>query len=1091
MDEQRVQAYLALIQELLDCPSEEENDILNQSIELVDEEFVQVCELVAAQLQEAGQDNQAQFLRDVAQEVGPYLNSQTSAVATGEGQVQGTEEDYLNFLIEVLGAIEQSQGNSQVVYPLLQQNLDKLDFKIIYFLRLLLSHKLLDLEDDEAFYIAADVGNFATLITQFPLGSRAENLEIGIACYEIISTILNYQKFPQDWATVQNNLGTAYVDRIRGDRAENIEQSISYYQSALKVFKPKTFPEDWAMIQNNLGNAYSYRIRGERADNLEQAIDFYKSTLKVYVRELFPYKWATTYNNLGFAYNLRIRGDRAENIEQAISFYKLALDVTNRNAYLQDWAGTQNNLGIAYLNRILGKRADNIEVAISTIKTSLEVLNFQENPEKWANAHIVVGEAYRNRIKGQQSDNQEQAIAAFQSALSVCTQKAFPEKWATIQNNLGLVYSDYINDKQLDNQERAITAFQSALSVFTRKALPYLWAVTQNNLGRVYSQRLKGEQLDNQQISISCYQAALEVHTVNAYPQDHTKTLYNLGLVYRDQYCYYTHDIEKKQTALENAYSTFDQALNTVELLRGEITSGDEARRKLNEQWNKLYLCMVEVCLELGRYTDAIEYVDRSKARNLTELIATRDAYPGGEIADEDRQRLQQLRQAISEEDRRLKQDPNPDYAHISQLRQEFQAKYPYKPLKFPDIQSLLDDETVILEWYVLDDKFLTFTLTKHSLNLWTSSEEDRQNLIDWTVAYIDDYIDNKTQWQNNLPQRLEQLAQILHLDEILANLRKNFPKCQKLILIPHRFLHLFPLHALPVTTEDGESKFLQDLFPKGVGYAPNCQVLQQAQKRINQRPDFNQLFAIQNPTEDLHFTDMEVEAIESLFNPHQVLKHDQAEKAAIDKETLKNAHCTHFSCHGYFNFEDALKSALILAKSEFTPPPPTDDPSRYLPLEDNQLLDLAKCLTLEDILRLDLSHCRLVTLSACETGITDITSTSDEYIGLPSGFIFAGSPNVVSTLWSVADISTAILMIHFYQTLQKQPDLSVVLALQHSQKWLRSATVQDLLNWIDSCPAISQERREEMEDMLGWYPLDFKRFESPYYWAAFCAIGQ
>jgi CHAT domain-containing protein len=238
----------------------------------------------------------------------------------------------------------------------------------------------------------------------------------------------------------------------------------------------------------------------------------------------------------------------------------------------------------------------------------------------------------------------------------------------------------------------------------------------------------------------------------------------------------------------------------------------------------------------------------------------------------------------------------------------------------------------------------------------------------------------------------------------------------------------------------------------------------------------------------------MEVEAIQSLFNPYQVLKHDQAEKAAIDGETLKNAHCTHFSCHGYFNFEDALKSALILAKSEFTPPPPTDDPSRYLSLEDNKLLDLQKCLTLEDILRLDLTNCRLVTLSACETGITDITSTSDEYIGLPSGFILAGSPNVVSTLWAVADISTAILMIQFYQTLQQQSELSVVLALQQTQKWLREATVQDLLDWIDSCAVISPKRRKEMKKRLtlGYWKnkLDAKRFESPYYWAAFCAIG-
>jgi CHAT domain-containing protein len=397
-------------------------------------------------------------------------------------------------------------------------------------------------------------------------------------------------------------------------------------------------------------------------------------------------------------------------------------------------------------------------------------------------------------------------------------------------------------------------------------------------------------------------------------------------------------------------------------------------------------------------------------------------------------------------------------------------------------MQGLLDEETAILEWYILPgQKFLTFTLTAERLNLWTSSKEDLDKLIDWTNAYRRDYYTNKDQWRNTLAERLETLAQILHLDEILANLRQNFPNCQKLILIPHRYLHLFPLHALPVTTEEGESKFLQDLFPKGVAYAPNCQLLQQAQSRS--RPHFNQLFAIQNPTEDLDFTDIEVEAIKNFFDPHHVLKHDQAEKTALD---FNNAHCTHFSCHGYFNFEDALKSALILAKSEFTPPPPEDDSTRYLPLKDGNLLDLGKCLTLEDILRLDLTNCRLVTLSACETGITDITSTSDEYIGLPSGFILAGSPNVVSTLWAVNDLSTALLMIRFYQNLKNGE--TVPLALKHAQIWLRDATAEALQQWSSQLklrPTYRQQLRRfsKMESTA-------KPFSSPYYWAGFCAIG-
>jgi len=709
-----------------------------------------------------------------------------------------------------------------------------------------------------------------------------------------------------------------------------------------------------------------------------------------------------------------------------------------------------------------------------------------------------------------------------------------PEQAGTL-NNLGVARSTQaeMGINPAAHLESAIAAYDEAAGIRRRLGLDKDLSATLTGLGsaRLTQAEMGIDPAAHLESALAAYDEAAGIRRRLGLARDLARTLNNFGLTYQAQSRLAENSPPQKQEALENAYRRFQDALEQVEYLRGEIGADSEGyKRNFNEQWNRVYRGMVEVCLELGRYTDAIEYADRSKARNLVELIATRDAYPGGVIPENIRQQLQSLKIAINQEDRRLQDEENPDPTHLNQLRQQKQDLEPYKPLHFNKMQELLDEETAILEWYILPDKFLTFTLMpdpplthseggeqeadpseppltppseegEHSeppflrgaggITIWTSSQEDLNQLIDWTNQYRNAYYSNKTQWHDNLSQRLETLAEILHLPKILQNLFKEFPNCKKLILIPHLCLHLFPLHALPVATEDDKGQLLQDLFPKGIAYAPNCQVLQQAQNRINRRPDFNHLFAIQNPTQDLHFTDMEVEAIQSLFNPHEVLKHDQAEKAAIDKETLKNTHCAHFSCHGYFNFEDALKSALILAKSELMPPPPTDEPTRYLPLKDNKLLDLQKCLTLEDILRLDLSHCRLVTLSACETGVTDFTSTSDEYIGLPSGFILAGSPNVVSTLWSVADLSTAILMIHLYQTLRNQPELSVVLVFQHSQKWLRSATVQDLLNWIDSCPVISPERREEMEDIIDSYALDFKPFESPYYWAAFCAIGQ
>ena len=76
----------------------------------------------------------------------------------------------------------------------------------------------------------------------------------------------------------------------------------------------------------------------------------------------------------------------------------------------------------------------------------------------------------------------------------------------------------------------------------------------------------------------------------------------------------------------------------------------------------------------------------------------------------------------------------------------------------------------------------------------------------------------------------------------------------------------------------------------------------------------------------------------------------------------------------------------------------------------------------------------RLVVLSACETGLIDFKNSSDEYIGLPSGFLYAGRSSVVSHLSTVGDLSTAFLMIKFFQNLQAATNISVPLALMNPE---------------------------------------------------------
>jgi len=305
------------------------------------------------------------------------------------------------------------------------------------------------------------------------------------------------------------------------------------------------------------------------------------------------------------------------------------------------------------------------------------------------------------------------------------------------------------------------------------------------------------------------------------------------------------------------------------------------------------------------------------------------------------------------------------------------------------------------------------------------------------------------------------------------------------------------------------------------VKYAPSLQLLELVKNRINTRKSTpknqQQLFALQNPTEDLFNADMEVETIKTGFNPHQILLRKQATKIALNQnqENLVNSTYLHFSCHGVFEFDYPLLSSLVLADSlepvlEINPPqPPLSkgglreenvlakgglreeeglETKRYVTLRSGRKAIPEKCLTLREIFgELLLPQCSLVTLSACETGLTSSTAMTDEYIGLPSGFLYAGSMNVVSSLWAVDDFATAILMIKFYQELP-QAD-SVAIALNAAQNWMRAVTREDFEVWIGLLK-IDKKSMKTVKEWLSYSSKDKPPFQDPEYWAAFCATG-
>lgn len=90
--------------------------------------------------------------------------------------------------------------------------------------------------------------------------------------------------------------------------------------------------------------------------------------------------------------------------------------------------------------------------------------------------------------------------------------------------------------------------------------------------------------------------------------------------------------------------------------------------------------------------------------------------------------------------------------------------------------------------------------------------------------------------------------------------------------------------------------------------------------------------------------------------------------------------------------------------------------------------------LTAKEISTMDLSDTQLVVLSACQSGLGDVTS--EGVFGMSRAFKKAGAKSIVMSLWKVDDRATSILMNHFYN--QYLSGCSPTEAIKYAQAKLR-----------------------------------------------------
>ncbi|MFK7953739.1 MAG: CHAT domain-containing protein [Ekhidna sp.] len=172
--------------------------------------------------------------------------------------------------------------------------------------------------------------------------------------------------------------------------------------------------------------------------------------------------------------------------------------------------------------------------------------------------------------------------------------------------------------------------------------------------------------------------------------------------------------------------------------------------------------------------------------------------------------------------------------------------------------------------------------------------------------------------------------------------------------------------------------------------------------------------FTMVTDVSDLPGTEEEINEIGKLLDgnnvSYDVLLKNEASESAI-KEKL-DSELVHIATHGFFlsdhskdaDFDPMLNSGLLFAGVS----------DKDLKSGEDGIL------TAFEIMNLELTHTDMVVLSACETGLGEVSSGEGIY-GLQRAFFVGGANTVIMSLWKVDDAATKDLMTSFYKEYLKK----------------------------------------------------------------------
>ncbi len=464
--------------------------------------------------------------------------------------------------------------------------------------------------------------------------------------------------------------------------------------------------------------------------------------------------------------------------------------------------------------------------------------------------------------------------------------------------------------------------------------------------------------------------------------------------------------LKELQGATDAAEELYLKAVSEMESLRGSIRL-DELQMSFGKDKYQVYENLVNLQLKKGDHRNAFAFVEKSKSRTLIDLLERNleTVWDAGTEESPRLQRVRKIREELNMLYSRLNQvgasaaavvgDPEAKDA-ISQRERElvellrgagseksgWATLHNMELASVEDVQRMLSPKEALIEYYSVGDKFQAFVVTRSGFHV----ERDLAELKDVRAALKG--LNFQLSKFHLRPAYLEKYGPMLlkavqfHLRELYEQILQpidSFLAGKSLVIIPHNVLHYVPFHAL----FDGMD-YLIDRHD--VTYGASASVIRICRDKSSPRRTEDLVLAVADELTP-HIND-EVQALRELLPNARFFVGNDAREDKL-KQYGPSAGKIHIAAHGIFRSDNPMFSSLKLGES---------------------------WLNLFDIFNLQLGA-EITTLSACETGMSAVWA-GDELLGLARGFLYAGTPSLVVSLWTVNDRSTAQLMRRFYQGL-------------------------------------------------------------------------